>query len=83
MPGFSPNNQAESDEYIGQENYDVDDDRAVNIFNERSDSPPPKPELASPEFRPHQKVYRTKPLEDFSHSGPGDFGQRISKVKTN
>ena len=54
-------------------------DYAVNIFNERSDTQPAaKPEQASPEFRPHQKVYQTKPLEDF-----GDFGQRISKVKTN
>jgi hypothetical protein len=71
IPGFSSNNyQAETDEYY-------EDNEQPNLFNERSD---PRPEQASPEFRPHQKVYRTKPLEEVEAS---NFGERIAKRKNN
>jgi hypothetical protein len=67
-PGFSSNHyHAETDE----------DNEQPNLFNERSD---PRPEQASPEFRPHQKVYRTKPLEEVEAS---NFGERIAKRKNN
>lgn len=67
LPGFSPNPPTPTYE---------DESESLNIFNERSDIDSEAiltPEPSSAEFRPHQKVYRTKTLEP----EPSNFGDRI------